>query len=165
MKPLRAAVALVAVLSVKMIVENLYFHAVVKYATQVRGSLAGLIFDKSLRLASGSGHAPLSASDKKDGNTAGKALGAGGVLNLMQSDTSILESTALQIHTIWDGPLQVRRLTYKPKLFLSESFKNQHVSQFFCDSMITILCRLQSIPPFYSNTWVVLSFGALRYSS
>eukprot|EP00978_Attheya_sp_CCMP212_P036169 scaffold162114_cov44-Attheya_sp.AAC.3 len=105
-KPLRAAVALVAVLSVKMIVENLYFHAVVKCATQVRGSLAGLIFDKSLRLASGSGHAPLSASDKRDGNTAGKALGAGGVLNLMQSDTSILESTALQIHTIWDGPLQ-----------------------------------------------------------
>jgi hypothetical protein len=84
-----------------MLIENQYFHLAVKYATQLRGSLAGLIFDKSLRLPSGGG---TSVSDA-DG-TEKASLGAGGVLNLMQSDASILESTALQLHTIWDGPLQ-----------------------------------------------------------
>jgi hypothetical protein len=100
-KALGAALSLVAVLSVKMLIENQYFHLAVKYATQLRGSLAGLIFDKSLRLPSGGG---TSVSDA-DG-TEKASLGAGGVLNLMQSDASILESTALQLHTIWDGPLQ-----------------------------------------------------------
>ena len=99
---LNAAVSLVAVLSVKMIVENQYFHSVVKGATEVRGSLAGMIFDKSLRLPGGGGG---SISSKEGGIKS--SLGAGGVLNLMQSDASILESTAMQLHTIWDGPLQV----------------------------------------------------------
>jgi hypothetical protein len=36
-----------------------------------------------------------------------KALGSGGVLNLMQSDASIIESAAIQIHTTWDGLLQI----------------------------------------------------------
>lgn len=117
-KPIIAAVQLIALLSVKMIVENLYFHNVVKCATMVRGSLTGLVFDKSLRLSSSSGSGGSSngvsnnTDDDKDGGDTGdgkkkkkskdkKSLGTGGVLNLMQSDVSVIEATALQIHTIW----------------------------------------------------------------
>jgi hypothetical protein len=99
-KALLAALSLVTVLSVKMVIENQYFHNVVNCATQVRGSLAGLIFDKSLRLPSGSEGGSVS-EDKKT------KLGDGGILNLMQSDTSIIESASMQVHTIWDGPLQI----------------------------------------------------------
>jgi hypothetical protein len=105
-KALRAALSLVAVLSLKMILENHYFHNVVNGATEVRGSLAGLIFDKSLRLPGGGGG--VSSANEKEEEKA--ALGAGGVLNLMQSDASILEFAAMQLHTIWDGPLQVSLL-------------------------------------------------------
>ena len=113
-KALMAAVQLVAVLSVKMILENQYFHNVVKCSTNVRGSLTGLIFDKSLRLqGGGSGVTHVtddsSATTKENNNSTDdtKTLGAGGVLNLMQSDASIIESAALQFHTLWDGPLQI----------------------------------------------------------
>jgi len=112
LKPIQAALLLVGVLSLKMIVENQYFHMLVKSATQVRGSLSGMIFDKSLRLSSAG------ASDMVDGeerrlkdksNTKKKIdqLGVGGVMNLMQSDTSQIEFAALQVHTIWDGLLQI----------------------------------------------------------
>ena len=40
-KPLQSAVLLVSVLSLKMILENQYFHYVVKCACEVRGSVAG----------------------------------------------------------------------------------------------------------------------------
>lgn len=105
-KALIAAVQLISVLLVKMIIENQYFHYVVKCSTEVRGALSGIIFDKSLRLPGG-GNAVTHKTDKKKGEKA-TALGAGGVLNLMQSDASIIESAAMQIHTIWDAPLQVR---------------------------------------------------------
>lgn len=95
---IQAALALWSVLSLKMLTENQYFHGVVQYSTQVRGSVAGLIFDKALRLPSSDG------ASKSD---ASKNLGVGGVINLMQSDASVIEMTALQLHTIWDGPLQV----------------------------------------------------------
>jgi hypothetical protein len=52
-KALRAAVGLMLLLTIKMMTENQYFHYVVKCATQVRGSLSGVIFDKSLRLPGG----------------------------------------------------------------------------------------------------------------
>lgn len=102
-KALTAAMSLVAVLSTKMVIENQYFHNIVKGATEVRGSLSGMIFDKSLRLPGGGG--AVSSATKEDGSKS--SLGAGGVLNLMQSDASILEFTGMQLHTIWDGPLQV----------------------------------------------------------
>ena len=73
-------------------------------ATQTRGAVEGLIFDKSLRLPDG-GSGVLS---KKEKDKEQKALGSGGVLNLMQNDASIIENAAMQVHTIWDGPLQVR---------------------------------------------------------
>lgn len=85
-----------------MVIENQYFHNVVKYSTAVRGSLAGLIFDMSLRLQGG-GTGVTHLTDGRDAKT----LGAGGVLNLMQSDASIIESAASQIHTTWDAPLQI----------------------------------------------------------
>jgi len=99
-----AAAALIAVLSVKMIIENQYFHHVLKYATQIRGVAAGIIFDKSLKLAS-------------DEN----AVGVGSMLNLMQTDASVLENTALQLHTLWDGPLQIAIYTTLLYRYLGKS--------------------------------------------
>jgi len=117
---LKAAVALVAVLCLKMITENQFFHNVVNMATQIRGGVEGLIFDKSLRLPEGgSGVFTKNYTAKKSAagtdkakETPKKALGSGGVLNLMQSDASIIENAALQVHTLWDGPLQIGIYTY-----------------------------------------------------
>lgn len=102
-KSLSAALMLVSVLTLKMVTENQFFHRVVNMATTTRGSLEGLIFDKSLRLPDG-GSGVLA---KQRSGQEKKALGSGGVLNLMQTDTTIIESAAMQLHTIWDGPLQV----------------------------------------------------------
>jgi ATP-binding cassette subfamily C (CFTR/MRP) protein 1 len=102
-KAINAAFLLVSVLSVKMIIENQFFHNVINMSTQTRGAVEGLIFDKSLRLpGGGSGVLAKRKSDQEK-----KALGSGGVLNLMQSDASIIESAAIQIHTTWDGLLQI----------------------------------------------------------
>jgi len=101
-KALSAAVSLVAVLSIKMLTENQYFNRVVNGGTQVRGTLSGLIFDKSLRLPSGSEGGRVSKNGKKN---VGRSNGS--TLNLMDQDTSTLEFASLQIHTIWDGPLQI----------------------------------------------------------
>lgn len=102
-KSINAALLLVSVLSLKMITENQFFHSVVNMSTQTRGAVEGLIFDKSLRLpGGGSGVLAKRKSDQEK-----KALGSGGVLNLMQSDASIIESAAIQIHTTWDGLLQI----------------------------------------------------------
>ena len=104
-KALWSAALLVSVLNLKMVTENQFFHNVVNMSTKTRGSLEGLIFDKSLRLPGG-GSGVLARRSKGEEK---KALGSGGVLNLMQTDASTIETTATQIHTIWDGPLQVRR--------------------------------------------------------
>jgi ABC-type multidrug transport system fused ATPase/permease subunit len=97
-QPIRSAVLLVSVLSIKMIIENQYFHNVVKCSCEVRGSLAGMIFDKSLRLSAGT-----ASTDENDKKT----MGSGEVVNLMQSDATTLEMLTLQLHTIWDGLLQI----------------------------------------------------------
>jgi hypothetical protein len=110
-----------------MVIENQYFHNAVRGATEVRGSLSGMIFDKSLRLPGGGGAV---SSLSKDGG-AKSSLGAGGVLNLLQSDASLLEFTAMQLHTIWDGPLQV-----------SSSHSTLHVNAFipviFLTNIVTV---------------------------
>lgn len=98
-----SAVALVAVLNIKMITENQFFLNVAHMSTKTRGSLEGMIFDKSLRLPDGGS----GLMAKQRGSAKKKALGNGGVMNLMQSDASIIEAAASQIHTLWDGPLQV----------------------------------------------------------
>ncbi|KAL3804273.1 hypothetical protein ACHAW5_005871 [Stephanodiscus triporus] len=123
-KPLTSAFALVSVLSVKMLIENQYFHNVVKCACEVRGSISGMIFDKGMRLSGGGGGAVRktasggsgygkgsSVEDGTEGegrkrSTAAPDLGSGGVLNLMQSDVTIIEMLTLQLHTLWDGILQ-----------------------------------------------------------
>lgn len=102
-KAFSAAFMLLSVLTLKMVTENQFFHNVVNMSTKTRGSLEGLIFDKSLRLPEG-GSGVLT---KQAGSEEKKALGSGGVINLMQSDASIIESAAMQVHTIWDGPLQI----------------------------------------------------------
>jgi len=97
-KPIRSALLLVTVLSVKMIIENQYFHNCVKCACEIRGSIGGMIFDKSLRLSAGS----VSSGDKDKKN-----MGSGEIVNLMQSDATMLEMLTLQLHTTWDGLLQI----------------------------------------------------------
>ena len=105
-KAIRAALELVAILSIKMVIENQYFHNIIKASTMVRGSLAGLIFDKSLKVSANAGHlgdsmAGHGDNDKNGENDMKSSIGSSSVLNLMQSDVSIIESMALQIHTIW----------------------------------------------------------------
>mmetsp|Transcript_35625 Transcript_35625/g.41238 ORF Transcript_35625/g.41238 Transcript_35625/m.41238 type:complete len:423 (-) Transcript_35625:218-1486(-) len=105
---LAAAVQLVAVLLVKMLVEN-----AVSGGTKGGGKTSGE--KKILRKERASRSAGVGDGDEEeDGAEDGYAapllasspLGAGGVMNLMQSDASILESAALQLHTLWDGSLQ-----------------------------------------------------------
>ncbi len=105
-EPLRSAFLLVSVLSAKMIIENQYFHNVVKCACEVRGSIGGMIFDKSLRLSSGSVTSSGNSKNKKKKKRA-SSMGSGEVVNLMQSDATMLEMLTMQLHTIWDGALQI----------------------------------------------------------
>lgn len=106
-EPVRAAIDLVMLLSLKMIIENQYFHNVVKCSTMVRGSLSGLLFDKSLKVSSNMDHnkpniSKVNGNEKNEnGSKTGSKATSRNVLNLMQSDVSIIESSALQIHTIW----------------------------------------------------------------
>jgi len=118
-EPLRSAFLLVSVLSLKMIIENQFFHNAVKCACEVRGSIGGMIFDKSLRLSSGS--ATPSAINKDEKNKRASSMGSGEVVNLMQSDATMLEMLALQLHTIWDGILQVSIYTALLYKFLGKS--------------------------------------------
>jgi hypothetical protein len=115
-------------------------------STQTRGALEGLIFDKSLRLPGG-GSNVLSkfGNDKKK-----KALGSGGVLNLMQSDASIIESAAMQIHTTWDAPLQVSSC-----FDLLEYYALPDADTIFrrCRFLFTRHCCI--------DTWVQVCFGGL----
>lgn len=75
---LKTALLLVGVLSVKLVVENQLFHNVVNMSTQVRGSLEGMIFDKSLRLPDG-GSGVMTKKDTSKDKTEREALGSGGV--------------------------------------------------------------------------------------
>ena len=87
---LKAAILLVGVLGLKMIMENQYFHNVVNMSTQIRGTMEGLIFDKSLRLPEGGSGVltKVDTADIKKGDDKNnqkrkekpkKALGSGGV--------------------------------------------------------------------------------------
>ena len=87
---IKAALMLVGVLCLKMITENQYFHNVVNMSTQIRGTVEGMIFDKSLRLPEG-GSGVLTKVDSHDSKSKKsedgsstkekpkKALGSGGV--------------------------------------------------------------------------------------
>lgn len=110
-KAFTAALMLASVLSLKMVTENQFFHNVVSMSTKTRGSLEGLIFDKSLRLPGGGS----GVMTKQRGKEQKEALGSGGVINLIQTDASFIESVVMQIHTTWDGPLQVNILQHCSK--------------------------------------------------
>lgn len=90
---------LVSVLSVKMILENQYFHRAIQTSLSVRASLSDMIFSKSLELPSGGSGQVI--------NKQNSTLGAGGVMSLLQSDCGNIENSFLQIHTAWDAPLQI----------------------------------------------------------
>jgi hypothetical protein len=109
-KALLTTLTLITLLSIKMIVENKFFYNIVKGATEIRGSLTGMIFDKSLRISSS---AALGVRKKGETNVSQNetaVLGSGSVINLMQLDATVIETLALQVHTLWDGLLQVRFL-------------------------------------------------------
>ena len=105
-QPLKSAFMLVSVLSIKMLLENQFFHNIVKCSCDVRGSISGLIFDKSLRLSANGGGGGGGGSTRNNA-TITSNFGSGSVLNLMQSDVSIIEMLTLQLHTLWDGLLQI----------------------------------------------------------
>ena len=72
--------------------------------------VASFTVDKSLRLSSSSLNVDdgmMNKSGDKKKKRAETTLGSGGVLNLMQSDATIIELLTLQIHTLWDGLLQI----------------------------------------------------------
>ena len=164
-KALTAAMALFAVLSLKMITENQFFHNIVTLSTQTRGALEGLIFDKSLRSpGGGSGVISKQGIEKKK-----KALGSGGVINLMQSDATIIENAAMQVHTIWDGPLQVSSslFFFKAKFIVRNIFVLAHLTEFLfcliCILLASVFLRLPCTRHCYSNTLVHLFGGDLRF--
>jgi len=117
-KALYTALSLILLLSFKMIVENKYFYNVVKSATEIRGTLMGMIFDKSLRVSC---FATMQEKGDKttistDNNKNVLTSGSGSVINLMQSDATVIENLALQVHTLWDGLLQIS--IYSTLLFI-----------------------------------------------
>ena len=89
-QPLKSAVMLVSVLSIKMLLENQFFHNIVKCSCDVRGSISGMIFDKSLRLSANGGGGGGGDSTRNNA-TITSNFGSGSVLNLMQSDVTIIE--------------------------------------------------------------------------
>lgn len=95
-KAFMAVASLIFILTVKTVLENAYFDLVVRTAMQVRGILAGMVFDKSIRLSSTGVILPVQGANQTG------SIGTGEVMNLMQSDTSLIESFAMQIHTTWE---------------------------------------------------------------
>lgn len=121
------------------VVENQYFHGIVKCATHARGSLSGMIFDKSLRISSNSA---LNSDEvkKTDDKNQTVSIGVGGAINLMQT-TSLIESATLQIHTLWDGLLQVR--TFLNVCIILNFSLNELIFMIICCVSFLCFIRLQ----------------------
>lgn len=94
---IHAALQLVAVLTIKMIIENQYFDRAIQTSIGARSSLMELVFRKSL----------VSSGINNGNNT----IDSGSQLNLMQSDVGFVESAAIQLHTSWDSLLQIGMYT------------------------------------------------------
>ena len=82
-----AATALFAVLCLKTLVENQFFHQTTVMATRVRAMLQASIYEKSLRLH--------------------ESVAAVPPVTLMQVDTGKVEELTYSLHTLWDGIFQV----------------------------------------------------------
>lgn len=101
---IRATLQLIAVLTVKMMLENQYFDKAIQTSIAARSSLTELIFHQGLVVAAN--------------NNTGDA---GSILNLMQSDVGFVESAALQLHTAWDAVLQIAMYTALLYKFLGKA--------------------------------------------
>ena len=75
----------------KAVLENQYFHLVVRGGFQLRSALSTAIYSKSLRLTAASRQT--------------KTLGE--IVNLMQIDASKMEGFVTNLHVIWDGMYQI----------------------------------------------------------
>jgi hypothetical protein len=75
----------------KAILENRYFHLVVRGGFQLRSALSTAVYSKSLRLTAASRQT--------------KTLGE--IVNLMQIDATKIEGFTTQLHVIWDGAYQI----------------------------------------------------------
>lgn len=82
-----SALALFAVLCLKTVIENQFFHQTTVMATRVRAMLQASIYEKSLRLH--------------------EAVAAVPPVTLMQVDTGKVEELTYSLHTLWDGIFQV----------------------------------------------------------
>lgn len=85
------AVSLFVALSVRVVVENAYFHSVVRVGFQVKAAVNGAVYRKSLRLS------PVARMETPVGQ----------IVNLMQVDASRLEAVCQQLHVTWDGLYQI----------------------------------------------------------
>ena len=84
--------ALFIAMCAKAVLENLYFHLVVRGGFQLRSALSTAVYAKSLRLTAAARQT--------------KTLGE--IVNLMQIDASKIEGFITQLHVIWDGK-KIRR--------------------------------------------------------
>ena len=156
-KALFTATSLVILLSLKMIIENKYFYNVVKCATEIRGTVMGMIFDKSLQVSCFA-----TAGEREKGETKTlpmetPALGSGSVINLMQSDATVIETLALQVHTLWDGLLQVSLVHSS----LNIGFDRCHSpGRIFC---ISLFIRFPFTQHYCSNIWESRLYGEFLF--
>jgi len=82
---------LFAVMASKALTENAYFFRVYRSGYQARVAISVAVYNKALRL---------SASEKQ-------STTLGELVNIMQIDASKIEMFIPQIHTLWDGALQI----------------------------------------------------------
>jgi len=82
--------ALFVALSLRVLVENAYFHAVVRVGFQVRAAANAAVYRKALRLS------PVARMEVPTGQ----------IVNLMQVDAARLEAVCQQLHVTWDGLFQ-----------------------------------------------------------
>lgn len=85
------AVAIFVATTLRVVIENNYFHRVVRVGFQVRTALSAAVYRKSLRMSP----------------TAKQDTPVGKIVNLMQLDAQRLEGLTSQLHVLWDSPYQI----------------------------------------------------------
>jgi ATP-binding cassette subfamily C (CFTR/MRP) protein 1 len=85
------ALGLCSIMVLRVLIENNYFHRVMRVGFRIRCALSAAVYRKSLRMS------PVARQDTPVGK----------IVNLMQLDASRLESLTTQIHVIWDSPYQI----------------------------------------------------------
>ena len=85
------ACALFTALSIRVLIENSYFHIMVRVGFQVRTAITGAVYRKALRLS------PVARMETPVGT----------IVNLMQLDAQRLDTMCMQLHVTWDGAWQI----------------------------------------------------------